>query len=707
MTTKTKLKVFFTLSVALLSWQTTTAQNRVIIARPTPPPVVSDNPKLSAALAKRLEQQNTKATREQREMAYAKLLEGQRYFWNVLRSRSQIVAGNGSRLAGQSFLKAVELDPNLSEGYTALAELALTVPPQDIEEAIALASIAVKISPDNFGARRILARVYTIKSQLKPEKNGAFDSVSAAKAVREWKEVARLDSRNAEAWAFLSEFYNRANQTPERIAALRNWLSSAAPIETRYYRTIMGAQETLSPETASLKLGAALVKANRSAEAIEILSRAVAEDAENAEAIDLLRQAIDGGAASGASLPATLEALQQAVFANPSNLVLVRLLAQIQARTGKTDDAVKTLKSSIAKLGESDKLSAADLQVTLGDVYAEANRVDEAVTAYETALDVKGIAKTELITDDEREFATLVFGKIIQVYKGANRINEAKAAIERARVLLGRDDIFADRQLISLMRETGGTQEALAAVRALRRQSREDYGLLRLEAQILTETGRVDEAVDLIKPLLGKGKTSSAPSLMFDDFNNYIYISSLYNQAGRGREAVQSARQAYTVAGSAEKKQIAHLTLASAQQTSGDYKSAEEILRNLLKQSPTNPIALNNLGYFLLEREQRIDEALDLIKRAVEIDPTNSSYLDSLGWAYYKLGKLGEAELYLKEAVNNDGTSATVYEHLGDVYQKQGRTELARRTWQKAIPLATGAEIGNRLKSKISNNAAK
>jgi tetratricopeptide (TPR) repeat protein len=234
-----------------------------------------------------------------------------------------------------------------------------------------------------------------------------------------------------------------------------------------------------------------------------------------------------------------------------------------------------------------------------------------------------------------------------------------------------------------------------------------DYSLLRLEALILTEMGKVEEGVSLIKPLIGAGKNSSAPSIMYDDFGNYIYISSLYNQAKRGKEAIVSAQKAYSVAGSEEKKQIAHLTLASAQQTSGDYKSAEDLLRNLLKQTPNNPIALNNLGYFLLERDEKVEEALKLIKQAVEIDPTNASYLDSLGWAYFKLGKFAEAELYLKQAINNDGASATVYEHLGDVYQKQGRTDLAKAMWKKALNLATDTSLNSRIKDKISQNPNK
>jgi predicted Zn-dependent protease len=135
---------------------------------------------------------------------------------------------------------------------------------------------------------------------------------------------------------------------------------------------------------------------------------------------------------------------------------------------------------------------------------------------------------------------------------------------------------------------------------------------------------------------------------------------------------------------------------------SGDFKSAETTLRDILKQSPGNPIALNNLGYFLLERDEKITEAYNLIKQAVRIDPTNPSYLDSLGWAYFKMGNLTEAEKYLKQAAKYDSSSATIQEHLGDVYQKQGKSALAKTAWQKALTLASDAEEINRIKLKLS-----
>jgi predicted Zn-dependent protease len=187
-----------------------------------------------------------------------------------------------------------------------------------------------------------------------------------------------------------------------------------------------------------------------------------------------------------------------------------------------------------------------------------------------------------------------------------------------------------------------------------------------------------------------------------DAFSNYLFISNLYSQANRGKEAVDAANEAYTVARGSERKQIARLTLATAQQMSNDFKGAETTLRELLKETPGNPIAMNNLGYFLLERDERIDEAFDLIQQAVKIDPTNPSYLDSLGWAYFKLAKFPEAEKYLKEALRFDTSSGTIHEHLGDVYQKQGKADLAKTAWTRAASLFSDATDVTRVKKKLS-----
>ncbi|HNQ14830.1 MAG TPA: tetratricopeptide repeat protein, partial [Pyrinomonadaceae bacterium] len=229
----------------------------------------------------------------------------------------------------------------------------------------------------------------------------------------------------------------------------------------------------------------------------------------------------------------------------------------------------------------------------------------------------------------------------------------------------------------------------------------DDYGFLRTEAMVLVELGRADEGVGLIRSLIGK-QDPKAPSIMYDDFSNFLYISILYSEARRGKDAIAAANEAIAVSQDPERKQIALLSLATAQNVSKDFAAAESTLRGILKQTPKNPIALNNLGYFLADRNEKLEEALKLIQEALEIDPGNPSFLDSLGWAYFKLGKYDLAAASLIKALKADPASATAHHHLGDVYEKQGKIESARQSWQRALVLAVDPVEIAALKSKLS-----
>lgn len=380
-----------------------------------------------------IQQQTSEVARERRAQAYAKLLEGQRYIWSMSRVRSEAATASYSKLAKQALQKAVELDPTLDEAYTALANLAKNTPPYDVEESILLAGIAVKIDPNNFGARQILAQLYTFKSGLNRK---ALDPTFTQQAIAEWNEIARLDPRNAEAFAFLSEFFAETNKNAERITALKNWLAASMPFSDVFYGRVYPG-ESLAPQAATVKLGQALLEGKQTREAVEILSRAVADDPANAEAVKLLRSAIES--ADNDSVKTAVQALQQAVFANPENPSISLLLAQVQSRTGKIDDAVKVLRDASAKFADKDKIASADLQVALADIYGDSNRVDEAAAVYQNALTTRGIVvKNNSLIGDERDFAVQVFEKIINLYKKANRPEDARAASERAKLLLGK-----------------------------------------------------------------------------------------------------------------------------------------------------------------------------------------------------------------------------------------------------------------------------
>ena len=434
----------------------------------------------------------------------------------------------------------------------------------------------------------------------------------------------------------------------------------------------------------------------------------IADNPDYDEAIDILQEAIEGSGPSAAA--AAIKALEPAVYANPGNVALVNLLSQIHAKAGHFDEALKVLRNAYDRVTSTDKLAAAAYSISIGDLYASNDKVSEAVEAYEKALTLRDIRDGQAVADRDREFVVQVFDKMIRVYKSANRNADAKVVIDRARKLLGKEDLFADKQIIAMYRESGKHQDALSAARALRSRLPNDYGLLRLEASILTESGMVDQGVTLIRNLIeakaispaGGGDLSvrAAPAV-YDDFTNYIFISHLYNEANRGNDARLAADQAYNTAGSDDRRQLARLTIATSQQISGDYAAAESTLREILRQTPGNPIALNNLGYVLVQKNERLSEALTLIQKAIRIDPTNPSYLDSLGWANFRLGNLEEAERNLRSAARIDYASATIQEHLGDVYDKQGKPERARPFWQRALDLATNEADASRIRIKL------
>lgn len=638
---------------------------------------------------------------DRRAEAYAKLFEAQRMIWKATRGRPSRATETYAAEAAAALKKAVEFDPKLAEAYTALAEISLNTGETDLDETIALCQIATGLDPDNFGAHRILARLFTFRSRIAGR---TLDPAFTDKAISEWKEIARLDPRSAEAWAFLSEYYERAGKTDLQIEALRKWVGAAAPIETQFYEQVMGRGSSLEPQAASLKLAPALLKTGRTREAIEVLSTVIADDPESEQAVELLRQAVSAGKGDEAAL--AIEALEQAGYANPDNVSLVVLLADVRAKAGKLQDAVDGLNKAAQGLESTEPVSAGIVLMSLGDLYAEKDRSADAIASYERALKAAGYDTEAPPTDSGRTFVMTIFEKMIRLYSIANRPDDVRQTIERARRLLGKEDLFADRQLISYYRESGDRDAALAAIRNVRKRLPNDEAFLRLEASVLGESGKVDEAVRIFYSEKDRMKKAADASTAFfngsDDYSDAIFISNLYSEAGRAKEAADAANKAYGLADGSERKQIARLTLASAQQSGGDFAAAETTLRAILKESPNNPIAANNLGYFLLERGIRFSEALELIKSAVEIDPTNPSYLDSLGWAYFKLGDLAEAEKHLRSALRYDPGSATINEHLGDVLLRSGRHDDAKQSWEKAQMLASSPDDLTRIREKLA-----
>lgn len=133
----------------------------------------------------------------------------------------------------------------------------------------------------------------------------------------------------------------------------------------------------------------------------------------------------------------------------------------------------------------------------------------------------------------------------------------------------------------------------------------------------------------------------------------------------------------------------------AAADQAGLYDKAADLMRKSIALDPANAAeAYNYIGYMWAEHNLHLDEAEEMIGRALQLDPNNGAYLDSLGWLYYRKGKYDEALNQLLRAMQSlTRDDPIVFEHIGDVYSKLNRVPQALEFWQKAIALDPGNKI--------------
>ena len=130
---------------------------------------------------------------------------------------------------------------------------------------------------------------------------------------------------------------------------------------------------------------------------------------------------------------------------------------------------------------------------------------------------------------------------------------------------------------------------------------------------------------------------------------------------------------------------------------------SDSLYEYALQIDPQNALINNNYAYSLSERDLELDRSLEMIEIAMAADSSNSSYLDTYGWIFFKLGEYDKAYYYIKKAIDTDGeNNATLLEHLGDVMFMQGKKEEALDLWKRALELDSSNET---LINKVSTGA--
>lgn len=132
-----------------------------------------------------------------------------------------------------------------------------------------------------------------------------------------------------------------------------------------------------------------------------------------------------------------------------------------------------------------------------------------------------------------------------------------------------------------------------------------------------------------------------------------------------------------------------------------DWQGAEKDLLQARSLAPDQPDVLNYLGYSWADRGEHLDEALSLLKTAAAKTPNDGNIIDSLGWAYFKVGDFEKAVENLERAVELEPATAEINDHLGDVYAAVGRTLEARYQWERVLTLQADDEMKAKVQAKI------
>ena len=140
-----------------------------------------------------------------------------------------------------------------------------------------------------------------------------------------------------------------------------------------------------------------------------------------------------------------------------------------------------------------------------------------------------------------------------------------------------------------------------------------------------------------------------------------------------------------------------------ALERAGHWPEAESDLQQALTLKPNSPEVLNYLGYSWVNRGTRVKEGLGMIEKALLAQPDEGAYVDSLGWAYFKLGDYKKALEYLERAATLDAGDAEINDHLGDLYWRLGRRDEAKFQWRAVLTFKPPADVKTRVEIKLAS----
>jgi tetratricopeptide (TPR) repeat protein len=575
----------------------------------------------------------------------------------------------------ENYKLAMKADPETPSLAQELADLYLQS--GQLRTATSEFEEVIKRNPDDLNARRILARFYT--ARIRESQQGRMNEEMLKLALEQYTKISDKAPRDTENWLMLGRLQKLAqNSRGAEIAYQKalaidpeneDALTGLAMVYTDLGDNARAGEmlKKVAEKSPNLRTLAALAATYEQAKdyklAAETYKRALDLNKENMD----LKRAYGQALFSAEDYETATKVFEEVVAEEPNDLLASLRLSQIYRQ--KRDFAKARTYAAKAS-----KLDPSNLEILYNEVsLLEAEgKTPEAIAKLQEIL--AGMPKkSESVSERSNRVIILERLGILQ------RMSEQTAgAVATFREIIELDPEVGARataQIIDAYRAGKEYASAEKEVQAALKKYPQDRVIKVMAANVKMDLAQYKEAEALLKPLLD-GKS---------DRETYITMAQLYEKSKNYTELSKSIDSAEKLSTTPEEKESVYFLRGAMYERMKKYDLAEIEFKKVLEISPDSPAALNYLGYMLADRNIRLNEALEMIQKAVDLDPYNSAYLDSLGWAYFRLNRLEDAAEQLQRSLARGSRDATVHDHLGDVYAGQNKLKEAIAQWDLAI----------------------
>jgi Flp pilus assembly protein TadD len=582
-----------------------------------------------------------------------------------------------------AYKKAYALDSKSPVISERLAEMYWKA--QRIRDAVDEANEILKRDPNNLAPRRLLGRIYL--RSLGDFSVGSGKSDTVTKAIEQYREIYRVDPDDTESALWLARLYRLRNEPDKAEEVLRGILKADAENEPAVEQlTQLLLDEGKNPEAIGLLEG--ITAHANSPTLLDLLGDAYTQGHDLAKAETAYRQAMDLDPAElshqrglGQTLLAeekyeeALGVYQKLADVMPDDSDIYLRLAQIYRELHQMDKAEDNLVKAR-------QLAPGSLEVMYNEamLYQAQGRFEDAIRVLSDA--VTGIKGERTVLPTRRRSLAILYQQLGQLYRDTQNYQAAIFTYDELGHLGEDEDKRARLLVMDTYRAAKDLPKALANGQDAVAKYPGDAAIRASDALLLGENGQTDEAVKILRAQLsGSGGAATGAA----DRDTYLNIAQVYERGRRYKEAEATARAAEALPGPQRDNEMVWFLLGAIYERQKMFDKAEEEFKKVLAVNPSNGQVLNYYGYMLGDLGTRLDEAEDLVRRALKDEPYNGAYLDSLGWIYFKQNKLADAEATLRMAEERESHDATIHSHLGDLYAKTGRGDKAAAEWEKSL----------------------